>query len=159
MGVTEFETALSHYQSVGLDAMAFIYHFEIHPLYSPLTTFLFQHIQDGSLSALISVLVPGEVLTGPKKTGDRRLVLLYRHIFAAFPHLQVHDVDMATVELMSDLRAQYGLRTPDAIHLATTILHGGQAFITNDAQLRSEIDMDEKLDILVLRDFITSSSP
>ena len=65
---------------------------------------------------------------------------------------------METVELMSDLRAQYGLRTPDAIHLATTLLHGGQAFITNDACLRLEIEAAEKLDILILKDFVTSSS-
>ncbi len=152
MGAAEFETALSHYQSIGLDTMAFIYHFEAHPLYSPLTTVLFRHIQDGSPSALVSVLVPGEVLTGAKKAGDRRLILLYRHIFATFPHLQVHDVDMETVELMSDLRAQYGLRTPDAIHLATTLLRGGQVFITNDDRLRTV----EKLDILILNDFVAS---
>lgn len=34
------------------------------------------------------------------------------------------------------LRARYGFRTPDAIHLAAAIVHDCDLFITNDYRLR-----------------------
>ena len=37
----------------------------------------------------------------------------------------------------ADLRARFNLRTPDAIQVATAIIAGAQAFITNDARLKS----------------------
>ena len=38
--------------------------------------------------------------------------------------------------LAADLRARYNLRTPDAIQIATAILTGCDAFLTNDDGLR-----------------------
>ena len=152
MGLEEFRASLVPYQIVGLDAMNFIYHFEGNPLFGPLTKVLFREILEGRLQAVISVLVAGEVLTGTKKAGDAELVLRYRHIFSAFPNLAVFAVDMSVVEKMSDLRAKYGLRTPDAIHIATALLNGAQAFVTNDAQLKQVAE----LDVLVLQDYIGS---
>jgi predicted nucleic acid-binding protein len=35
----------------------------------------------------------------------------------------------------SDLRATYTLRTPDALHLATAIVAGAEAFVTEDRRL------------------------
>jgi len=39
-------------------------------------------------------------------------------------------------DLASAIRARYKLRTPDAIQLATSILKGAQAFVTNDESLK-----------------------
>jgi predicted nucleic acid-binding protein len=33
------------------------------------------------------------------------------------------------------LRARYGFRTPDAVHLATAISEGASVFLTGDAEL------------------------
>ena len=33
------------------------------------------------------------------------------------------------------LRAQYGFKTPDALHLAAAVIHGCDRFLTNDARL------------------------
>jgi predicted nucleic acid-binding protein len=43
------------------------------------------------------------------------------------------DADVA--EISSDLRARYGIRTPDAIQVATAIRHKAEKFITNDERL------------------------
>ena len=155
MGLEEFRAKLGLYQIVGLDAMNFIYHFEGNPIYGPLTTALFREILEGRLRAVISVLVAGEVFTGAKRAGDAELVLRYRHIFDAFPNLIVLDADMKVMEKMSDLRAKYGLRTPDAIHIATALLSGAQAFVTNDANLKQVAE----LEVLVLGDYIEPGPP
>ncbi|TEU13844.1 MAG: type II toxin-antitoxin system VapC family toxin [Anaerolineales bacterium] len=150
MGVDEFRTALNAYGVIGLDAMSFIYHFEKKPHFGPITKVLFAHIQAGKVSAVISVLVAGEVLTGVKKVGNREMILRYRHIFSEFPNLALHDADMQVMEKMSDLRVAYGLKTPDAIHVAAALLNGAQAFVTNDAGLKRV----NELDVLVLEDYV-----
>jgi len=153
MGVDEFRTALNAYEIIGLDAMSFIYHFEKKPHFGPITKVLFAHIQAGRVSAVISVLVAGEVLTGVKKVGNREMILRYRHIFGEFPNLTLHDADMRVMEKMSDLRTAYGLKTPDAIHMATALLNGAQAFVTNDTSLKRV----KELDVLVLEDYVEGS--
>jgi predicted nucleic acid-binding protein len=35
----------------------------------------------------------------------------------------------------AEIRAQYGFKTPDAIHLAAAVVSGGDAFLTNDHRL------------------------
>jgi len=62
----------------------------------------------------------------------------------------LHDADMRVMEKMSDLRVAYGLKTPDAIHVATALLHGAQAFVSNDAGLKRV----KELDVLVLEDYV-----
>lgn len=39
------------------------------------------------------------------------------------------------------LRAEYGLRTPDALHLAPAIEAGADVFLTNDERLRRVSDV------------------
>jgi predicted nucleic acid-binding protein len=154
MGVEDFRRALRSYQVLGFDTMIFIYHFEDHPLFAPLTEPLFEAIDRGDLSAEISVLLAGEVLTGAKKAADTEILLRYRHIFSEFPNLALHDADMRVMERMSDLRAAYGLKIPDAIHMATAFLNGAQAFVTNDAGLKQV----NELDVLVLEDYVERRS-
>ena len=150
MGVEGFRRALRSYQVLGFDTMIFIYHFEDHPLFAPLTEPLFEAIDRGDLSAEVSVLLAGEVLAGAKKAADNEILLRYRHIFSEFPNLTLHDADTRVMEKMSDLRAAYGLKTPDAIHVATALLHGAQAFVTNDAGLKRV----NELDVLVLENYV-----
>jgi predicted nucleic acid-binding protein len=150
MGVEDFCRTLRSYQVLGFDTMIFIYHFEDHPLFAPLTEPLFEAIDRGDLSAEVSVLLAGEVLTGAKKAVDNEMLLRYRHILGEFPNLTLHDADMRVMEKMSDLRATHGLKTPDAIHVATALLNSAQAFVTNDTRLKRV----NELDVLVLEDYV-----
>jgi len=150
MGVEDFCRSLRGYQVLGFDTMIFIYHFEDHPLFAPLTEPLFEAVDRGDLSAEVSVLLAGGVLAAAKKAANNEILLRYRHIFSEFPNLTLHDADMQVMEKMSDLRVAYGLKTPDAIHMATALLNGAQAFVTNDAGLKRV----NELDVLVLEDYV-----
>ncbi len=69
-----------------------------------------------------------------KPLRDRNAVLLAAYE-AAFAKTHVVDISAAIVERATELRARYGFRSPDAIHLATAIDVGAALFLTGDASL------------------------
>lgn len=80
----------------------------------------------------ISPLVKCECLVGPLKRGDLVLQRAYVELFERF-------VPMAMPESVylqaAQLRARFGLKTPDALHLACAQHHGCNALWTNDERL------------------------
>jgi len=134
--VGDFARLLGSVQAVGLDTMPFIYHFEGHPTYGPLTRELFSRIEQGALHASTSVLSLCEVLTGARKAGDEPLAQLCRQVFQFMPNLDVRPIDTACAALAADLRVQWGLRTPDALQVGAAAQGDAGLFIANDARLR-----------------------
>ncbi len=47
----------------------------------------------------------------------------------------VLDVSAKVIDRATELRARYGFKSPDAIHLATAIESGANEFLTGDAGL------------------------
>jgi predicted nucleic acid-binding protein len=121
----------------GVDTMLFVYHFEEHPQFGPGATRLLHAAEHDRLRLVTSVLTLMEVLVVPKREGQEQLCHRYRELFASFPRLTVLSIDPAIAEVASDLRATYTLRTPDALHLATAIVAGAEAFVTEDRRLSS----------------------
>ncbi len=65
-------------------------------------------------------------------------------ILTSFPNLEIAPLTPAIASLAARLRAQFGARTPDAIHLATAICHKAAGFITNDKgfqRMESELNI------------------
>lgn len=54
-------------------------------------------------------------------------------IFFYGQEVDIREIDSAVVENATELRANNGLQTPDAIHAATAILAGVKSFWTTDA--------------------------
>jgi predicted nucleic acid-binding protein len=80
----------------------------------------------------ISPLVKCECLVGPIKRGDPVLQRAYTELFGQFAPLDMPE----TVYLQAaQLRGHFGLRTPDALHLACAQHHGCDALWTNDDRL------------------------
>lgn len=82
----------------------------------------------------VSPLVRLEVLVKPARQGEVALVQAYEHALANQEWLPIGDEIFARA---LDLRAQYGLKTPDALHLATALHHGCTEFWTNDNRLKT----------------------
>jgi predicted nucleic acid-binding protein len=80
----------------------------------------------------VSPLVKCECLVGPIKRGDPVLERAYTELFELFVSLAMPE----SVHLQAArLRARFGLRTPDALHLACAQHHRCDALWTNDHRL------------------------
>ncbi|WP_374976347.1 type II toxin-antitoxin system VapC family toxin [Microbacterium trichothecenolyticum] len=86
-----------------------------------------------STSFAISPLVIHEVLVGPIRRSDRRLLEVYD---ARFPDYATVDLDLPAYIRAAELRAAApGLTTVDALHLAAAQLAGCTELWTNDKRL------------------------
>lgn len=88
----------------------------------------------GNATMCVSPLVRMEVLVKPMQRGDQTLIQSYEELLARQEWLP------ATDEIFSralGLRAQHGLKTPDALHLAIAQHYGCTEFWTNDDRLKA----------------------
>lgn len=123
------------YNHVAIDSNCFIYLIEGSPYVDKLTH-LFQTIENGSIKAVTSILTITEILAGPYKAKDYKLIEEYRSTLLNFPNLTFREMDFYIAIKAAQCRAEYGLKTPDAIQLATAILEEADILITNDLNFR-----------------------
>jgi uncharacterized protein len=83
----------------------------------------------------VSDLVRMECQVGPLKANDPVLLAQYVTFFQS-PDVSVLAISPAVCDRAARIRAQYGFKPLDALHLAAAVEHGCTLFITNDVQLR-----------------------
>jgi predicted nucleic acid-binding protein len=115
-----------------LDACLLIYAIENHPVYASPTVAALAR-EPGERFA-VSPLTKLECLVKPLKTGDLALQRRYEAALAEFVQLPLPEIVFLQA---AQLRARFGLKTPDALHLACTQHHGCAALWTNDDRLES----------------------
>ena len=119
-----------------LDACTIIYAVEGEPTFrGTVLSHLSRALSESGSTALTSALSRLECRVKPLKDENSALLKTYEDFFQ-HPRVQLADVSHAVIEEATVIRAKYGFRTPDAIHLATAILHRADLFLTNDASLK-----------------------
>ena len=89
-----------------------------------------------ALQLAVSRLSYLECRVQPLRDGDEALALRYDALFAA-PELHTVEIDANVIEGATRIRAQVGLRTPDAIQAASCLsLDVEHIFLTNDPLFR-----------------------
>jgi predicted nucleic acid-binding protein len=134
--MTRLDDALVGVRHLGFDSSPIIYYVEAPPSYGPLMAALFQRIGRGELVGTTSTITLVEVLTKPRANGDEQLAEAYRGLLLASQHFRTVSIGADTAELVAGIRAQYGLRTPDAVQIAVALAEGCDAFLTDDVRLR-----------------------
>lgn len=76
-----------------------------------------------------------ETLMKPIQVGDQFLIDAYNELLTETDYVRLISITPVIAEKAAHLRARYNLRTPDALHLATAIEAGCDAFLTNDLGL------------------------
>jgi predicted nucleic acid-binding protein len=123
---------LPYHGTVFIDTAPFIYYFEDHPVYAQLFESLLQEIDEKSIQIITSMITYIEVLTKPKELDHDSLVSQYRNYFTNSENLSLYPVNFFVAEETAFFRAQYKLRTPDAIQFAIAKSCGADCIITND---------------------------
>jgi predicted nucleic acid-binding protein len=143
---------LKHHPVVGLDSSLFIYHLEDHPRYAPLTEIIFSAVEKGSVKGITSYLSLLEILVKPKTEGLLQAARDYEYFLTTFPNLTFFELGLDVARKASDLRASDRIKAPDAIQIATAIIHGANAFLTND----KIFDRVKGIEILILDKLLQS---
>jgi len=131
--------------TVYLDANVFIYSIErIDPYRSMLDT-LWLTVSTGQVTVVTSELTLLEVLVKPLKVGDATTATLFRTVLKHTPDVQMLPITQSVLEAAANLRATLGLKTPDAIHVATALLNNSMLFVTNDSTFRRVTDLNVTL--------------
>lgn len=95
----------------------------------------------------ISVLVFEEFLVKIYKQGLEKNLADYENFLTGAGVYTVVDVNRQIARFAAKIRAQFNLKAPDAIHLASAIEAGAKVFITTDKRLPRKVG---KLTIRVL---------
>jgi len=126
-------------QGVGrlyIDTAPFIYYTESRPASVDRMRSIFRPVLSGRLSVVASTIILTECLSKPMKEGDSALVTAYNTLFRHTRGISLIPVHVTVAGRAADLRARYALRTPDALHVATALVSGSDAFLTNDLDLK-----------------------
>lgn len=87
------------------------------------------------IELVTSALTVTEVLVHPLRLGRADLADQYRAILLGDSALRLVHLDAEVAIRAAELRARYNLRTPDAVQLASALVAGAEAFLTNDSDL------------------------
>jgi predicted nucleic acid-binding protein len=127
-----------------LDTCCIIYLIETSsPLHGTVAQRLLTHRADPRAELVTSRLSRLECRVKPLRDADTKLLLDYEAFFSA-RRLFIVELSAAVIEQATDLRARYGFKTPDSLHLATAIVAQADVFLTGDAALSkcSEVNVE-----------------
>ena len=119
-----------------LDTVALIYFLEENERYSKQAEKIFKRIESGQLRGVMSSLVFAELLVPLYRSGDSQAAAGLSNRLRNFRNLEVIPLTTEIGIEAARLRAEYGLRTPDAIHAATAITTQSSGILSNDKQLK-----------------------
>jgi len=128
--------ALVDVQRVFMDSAPLIYFVERFPEYVDRVRDLFQWVREAHLTMATSVVTLTEVLTKPVQAGDTGLIQTYREMLFESRNLILLPITASMAERAAELRANYRLKTPDALQIAAALQAGCEGFVTNDRQLQ-----------------------
>ena len=137
---------LRRHHRIALDTSIFIYQLEQNVRYLHLTGDIFSWLDLPDSEAIVSTVTMTELLV---QAASRRAILAtaqYYALLTRHPNLHWRVPVLPVATLAARYRAQYRLKTIDALIAATAIHASATGLITNDAAL-SRV---EGLDVLVL---------
>ncbi|HEY5870866.1 MAG TPA: PIN domain-containing protein [Candidatus Tectomicrobia bacterium] len=114
-----------------LDSAPVIYLVEEVPNYAELVD---RRVSVADVVQVVSDLTRMECRVKPLREGNTALLQYYDDYFAEVVE-EIVVLSRAVIDRATDIRARYGFRTPDAIHLAAAVVSGCDVFLTNDHRL------------------------
>ena len=137
---TDFEKAISG-KTVLIDSNIIIYLTDSVSPYVALSRRLFEMIEIGEVSALISIISVGEVMQGPLKKGLNQTALEVKDYLLNFPNLFCDPITNKVLDIIgNDNRIQWSkLRTVDSLIIASALKNKVNKIISNDHHFKQAL--------------------
>jgi predicted nucleic acid-binding protein len=150
LGIERLVGFLRRHGEVALDTSVFVYQLEAHAKYVRLTREIFAWLEAPGHRGVTSTITMTELLVKPYRDRDERGANDCFALFSRYPNLEWVAPNLEISDEAARIRAQCGLKTPDAIEAATAIYCGISGFLTNDLAYQRV----SKLDTLVLDELL-----
>lgn len=122
-------------KKIAIDTNIFIYVFEQSVEFGEKSKELLEKVEAGIFSAVASSVSLTEILVKPIREKDISLEKQYKLLFNHFPNLTIVSIDNLVASQAAYLRGIYGIKTPDALIVASAIIANAEVLITNDDRL------------------------
>jgi uncharacterized protein len=123
-----------------LDANLVIYFVEQPPVWGPKSIGHITALLAAGDQLAVTDLVRMECLVGPLKNGDINLEADYRKFFSS-SDVHILAITGPVCDRAAAIRATYGFKPLDSLHLAAAVEYGCARFLTNDGRLNSFPDI------------------
>lgn len=133
MSIPSFDGALDGVQRALVDSTTLIaFHSPLERVH-PLAKYLLGRVaaDRDPLTALYSTAIAAEVLVRPILIGDDHLTFMHAWL-VTHPHLVLLPVDLSVAMQAATLRAVTNIQLPDALVIASGLLAGCEAIVSND---------------------------
>lgn len=127
----------------------FIYLIEENELHLHKVHNLLEFLEKNGYEIITSTLTLGEILTKPYKENRLDLVETYKDFFS---QMELVELNNEIASLFAKVRADYRIKTPDAVQLASAVYAKDELFVTNDDGL-SQFESDG-CRVLLLSEFL-----
>lgn len=115
-----------------VDTEAWIYKVEKVEPYLSVSAPIWQALRNKMAEIITSELTLLETLVKPTRDKNQEIIGRYKTILLFSRGVFVRPIDRAILDVATQIRASYNLKTPDAIHTATALLNKCNMFVTND---------------------------
>ena len=132
----KLEDFFEQHRKIGLDTSVFIFEIEGNPKYIKLANPIFVGLDGPKGQAVTSTITMLELLVQPYRLSDIDLVNKLYALLSTYPHLEWIEPTLEIVDRAARLRAEYNLKTPDALQAATALACQATGFISNDTAFK-----------------------
>jgi len=127
-------------KKIFLDTAPLIYFMEAESAFMSLLSDLFS--PSNNCRFITSVITLSEVLVMPLREGKIQLAEQYKEILTMSENIHILDINIDIAGEAATIRANYSIKTPDAMQLATAKYGIVDYFLTNDLRLKSFKDLN-----------------
>ncbi len=147
----KFENLISNKGIIGVDTNIFIYQFQAHPKYSPLTNQLFLLLERKKVELKTSFISLIEVLSFSRLIDKKDLSKSYETFLLHTDNLKIIYSTLTISKKTIFLRKKYQLSIPDCLQIASAWEEKSKLFITNDEKLKKV----NEVEVVILDNFIS----
>lgn len=148
----EFINKLSAHQNILLDTNAVIYFLDGTPDLFDLMQGLFEMVEHNQLNITLSVISEAELLVKPWREKNSAAIEAINFFLEEFPNLKINALNREIGRQAAKIRAESGLRLPDAIILATAINNHCDLLLGNDLEFLQKAS--SYIPVIILNEYV-----